>query len=92
MKIAKTEHCLSHLSFKLTHITGIIYGGWNKRFASMITFLLWATIVGMFTGLVGLFMFFHTSDKSGTGKDLISIGMGLAGICAIGLLWMRTFS
>lgn len=57
----------------------------------MSTFLLWATIVGMFTGLVGLFMFFHTSDKSGTGKDLISIGMGLAGICAIGLLWMRAF-
>lgn len=92
MKIAKTEHCLSHLSFKLTYITGIIYGGWNKRFASMITFLLWTTIVGMFTGLVGLFMFFYTSDKSGTGKDLISIGMGLASICAIGLLWMRTFS
>ncbi|WP_162817263.1 hypothetical protein [Morganella morganii] len=58
----------------------------------MITFLLWATIVGMFTGLVGLFMFFHTSDKSGTGKDLILIGMGLAGLCATGLLWMKNFS
>lgn len=58
----------------------------------MITFLLWATIVGMFTGLIGTFMVFFTSNKSGTGKDLISIGMGLAGLCAIGLLWMRTFS
>lgn len=58
----------------------------------MITFLLWATILGMFTGLIGTFMVFLTSDKSGTGKDLISIGMGLAGLCAIGLLWMRTFS
>lgn len=58
----------------------------------MITFLLWATIVGMFTGLIGTFMVFFTSDKSGTGKDLISIGMGLAGLCAIGLLWMRNFS
>ncbi|MEM8187622.1 hypothetical protein [Morganella morganii] len=57
----------------------------------MIAFLFWITIVGMFTGLVGLFMFFHTSDKSGTGKDLISIGMGLAGLGAFSLLWMRAF-
>ncbi|MEM7915728.1 hypothetical protein Q4Q75_17925 [Morganella morganii] len=57
----------------------------------MIAFLFWITIVGMFTGLVGLFMFFHTSDKSGTGKDLISIGMGLAGLGAFSLFWMRAF-
>lgn len=57
----------------------------------MIAFLFWITIVGMFTGLVSLFMFFHTSDKSGTGKDLISIGMGLAGLGAFSLLWMRAF-
>lgn len=57
----------------------------------MIAFLFWITIVGMFTGLVGLFMFFHTSDKSGSGKDLISIGMGLAGLGAFSLLWMRDF-
>ncbi|WP_368890533.1 hypothetical protein [Morganella morganii] len=57
----------------------------------MIAFLFWITIVGMFTGLVGLFMFFHTSDKSGTGKDLISIGMGLAGLGSFSLFWMRAF-
>lgn len=58
----------------------------------MITFLLWTFVVGMFIGLVGLFVHFGTADKSETGRDLVLIGMGLAGICAMGLLWMREFS
>lgn len=42
--------------------------------------------------IISYIMFFHTSDKSGTGKYLILIGMGLAGLCATGLLWMNNFS
>ncbi|HEI8463829.1 TPA: hypothetical protein SLE68_003632 [Morganella morganii] len=57
----------------------------------MATFLFWITIVDAFTGLIGTFIVFFTSNKSDIGKDLGLIGASLAGLGAFSLLWMRAF-
>ncbi|EMH9027890.1 MULTISPECIES: hypothetical protein [Enterobacterales] len=58
----------------------------------MATFLFWITIVGAFTGLIGTFIVFFTSNKSDIGKDLGLIGASLTGLGVISLLWMRAFN
>ncbi|MDR5615302.1 hypothetical protein [Arsenophonus sp.] len=58
----------------------------------MVGFLLWTTLIGAFTGLIGTFMVFFTSVKSNIAHSFGAIGVSLTLFGGISLWWMQYFN